>query len=138
MSEPVQRLVNDLVDSWNSHDVDRAAEFYSPDYIGNDRGQSAAHRGREGIRAFLTGYLTAFPDLHFQTDEILVDSNRVALAWTARGTHRGAILRIPPTGRVIAVRGVSLLTIENAQVKRATYFWDVAELLRAVGLLPEL
>jgi predicted ester cyclase len=58
--------------------------------------------------------------------------------WNVRGTHQGTLMNIPPTGRQISVRGVSLLTIENAKVRRATYIWDVAGLLRAVGLLPEL
>jgi predicted ester cyclase len=58
--------------------------------------------------------------------------------WTARGTHRGSVMNIPPTGRAINVRGVSVLTIENAQVKNAIYIWDVAGLLRNIGLLPEL
>ena len=138
MSDAVREWVNNLVSAWNSHNVERAAQFYAPDYVGNDIGQSSDHRGRDGLRSFLTGYLTAFPDLQFLADETLIDGNRVALVWTAHGTHRGTILRIPPTGRTISVRGVSLLTIENQRVKRAVYFWDAAELLRAVGLLPEL
>ncbi|MDE3091131.1 MAG: ester cyclase [Chloroflexota bacterium] len=138
MPETMQKLVNDLVGAWNSHNVDRAAEFYSPDYVGNDMGQSNMHRGRDGLREFLSTYLSAFPDLKFSADETIIADNHVALAWTAQGTHRGAILKIPPTGRTISIRGVSLLTIENETVKRASYFWDVAGLLRAVGLLPEL
>jgi hypothetical protein len=36
------------------------------------------------------------------------------------------------------VRGVSVLMIEDSKVKNATYIWDVAGLLRNIGLLPEL
>jgi steroid delta-isomerase-like uncharacterized protein len=138
MSQSVHQFIDNLVAAWNSHNIDRAAEFYAPDYVGSDWGQSSPQRGRAGIRAFLTQYLSAFPDMSFLADETIIDGNRVALAWTARGTHRGAILNIPATGRAISIRGVSLLTIENNQVKRATYVWDVTGLLRAVGLLPEL
>jgi hypothetical protein len=36
------------------------------------------------------------------------------------------------------VRGVSLLTLESGKIKHAHYIWDVAGLLRAIGLLPDL
>jgi hypothetical protein len=45
---------------------------------------------------------------------------------------------IPPTGRRIAVCGISLLTIEGGRISRGLYVWDVAGLLRSIGLLPEL
>jgi hypothetical protein len=47
-------------------------------------------------------------------------------------------MRIPPTGCDIAVRGISVLTVENGKVTRGLYIWDVAGLLRSIGLLPEL
>jgi hypothetical protein len=48
------------------------------------------------------------------------------------------LMNIPPTGKKIAARGVTVLTVEDGLVKRALYFWDVAGLLRDIGLLPEL
>ena len=86
----------------------------------------------------LTTYLTAFPDLQFTNEVPIVEGNRAATSWVANGTHLGRLMNIPPTGRQVRVRGVSLLTIENDQVQRATYIWDVAGLLRDIGLLPEL
>jgi hypothetical protein len=47
-------------------------------------------------------------------------------------------MHIPPTGRKIAVRGISVLTIENGKITRGLYVWDAAGLLRTTGLLPEL
>ena len=138
MSVTIPQLIDDLVAAWNSHNIDGTVEFYAPEYLGSDWGHSAPQRGRAGIRAFLARYHNAFPDMSFLADDTIVDGNRVALVWTARGTHRGAILNIPATGRPVSIRGVSLLTIENEKVKHATYVWDVAGLLRALGLLPEL
>ena len=83
-------------------------------------------------------YLRAFPDLRFVEEEIVVQDNRAVLVWTAHGTHGGKLMRIPPTGRKIAVRGTSVLTVEDGKVTRGLYVWDVAGLLRTIGLLPEL
>jgi steroid delta-isomerase-like uncharacterized protein len=138
MPGSTRQFIDDLLAAWNSHDVARGGEFYALDYEGVDVSQSAPHHGHAGIRQMLTTYLTAFPDLQFTNEVPIVEGNRAAMSWVANGTHLGRVMNIPPTGRQVRVRGVWLLTIENDQVQRATYIWDVAGLLRDIGLLPEL
>ena len=138
MSESLDRFIQDLMTVWNSHDIDRAVKLYALDYVGEDVARAIRHQGQAGIRKFISTYLAAFPDLEFAADEIVSDGDRAALMWTARGTHRGAIMNIPPTDRPIMIRGASLLTVKANLVHRATYIWDLAGLLRNIGLLPEL
>lgn len=133
-----ENLVAGLMEAWNSHDAERVTRFYTSDYKGEDVAQATPQRGPEGMREMMARYWNAFPDLHFTTQEVVVQGNRVALVWTARGTHRGRLMNIPPTGRRIQVQGASLLTVESGRIKRAFYIWDVAGLLREIGLLPEL
>ena len=83
-------------------------------------------------------YLAAFPDLHFTVEDTVIQGERVVQVWRAHATHRGPLMNIPGTGRRIAVRGASLLTFREGKLYRAAYIWDVAGLLRAIGLLPEL
>lgn len=137
-------MVNDLgpfiaglLEAWNSHDIERVAPFYAPDYIGEDVGQARPQYGPDERCRVLASYVRAFPDLHF-TGESIVQGNRVALSWTMTGTHQGTLMRIPPTGRRVSVRGVSLLTIEDGKITHGRNIWDTAGLLRALGLLPEL
>jgi steroid delta-isomerase-like uncharacterized protein len=137
-NEGMSRLVTELLEAWNAHDVDRVTTFYAPDYEGVDVGQARPQRGPEGIRQTLVRYLEAFPDLHFTEEATIIQGDRAAVAWTAQGTHRGKVMNIPPTGRLIQVRGVSILTVAEEKVSQALYVWDVAGLLRNLGLLPEL
>ncbi len=44
-------------------------------------------------------YVSAFPDLHFDIDQIFGDGDFVATRWTATGTHRGELMGIKPTNR---------------------------------------
>lgn len=133
-----QKITKELIDAFNAHDVDRAASFYSSEYKGIDISQASPHAGREGIRKNLAAYIEAFPDCKIQAEETISNGNRVVVIWSAKGTHQGKLLNIPPTGRKIKARGVTVLTLENDQVKQALYFWDVAGVLREIGLLPEL
>lgn len=137
MNRSIAGFVAELLAAWNSHDVERVESFYAGDYFGEDVGQARAQHGPQERSRVLASYIRAFPDLHF-TGETIVDGNQAALAWTMTGTHHGTLMRIPPTGRRICVRGVSLLRIEDGKVTHGLNIWDTAGLLRALGLLPEL
>ncbi len=134
----IGRLVEDLLDAWNAHDLGRIETFYAPEYEGVDVGEAEPQRGPQAISRSVGRYLRAFPDLRFVEEDVVVQGDRAVLVWTAHGTHGGKLMSIPPTGRKIAVRGISVLTIENGKITRGLYVWDAAGLLRSIGLLPEL
>lgn len=125
-------------DAWNSHYIEKVLSFYSPEYIGDDVGQASLLRGREGLRAMLENYWGAFPDLRFKVVSTLVEGNRLVIVWVGEGTHQGTIMNIPPTGHTVEVRGVSILDVQDGMIVRGQYIWDMAGMLRHMGLLPEL
>src|SRR5439155_10403912 len=128
----------ELMNAWNEHDIDRVMSFYAPDYVGVDVGQATPEHGPDGKRRAVIGYLHAFPDLHFVPEEPVGQDDMVAVNWVARGTHLGPFMNIPPSGRAIMVRGVSTLKLRDGKIVRATYVWDVAGMLRHIGLLLDL
>ncbi len=83
-------------------------------------------------------YWNAFPDLQFAITDTIVQDSRVAVVWVAEGTHQGTIMNIPPTGHKVEVRGVSVIDVKDGLVVRGQYIWDLAGMLRHMGLLPEL
>jgi steroid delta-isomerase-like uncharacterized protein len=124
--------------AWNSHDIEKVLSFYSPEYIADDVSQASLLRGHEGLRAMLESYWRAFPDLEFAVTDMVIEGPRVATVWVAAGTHQGTIMNIPPTGHKVEVRGVSIIDVENGLIVRGQYIWDLAGMLRHMGLLPEL
>jgi steroid delta-isomerase-like uncharacterized protein len=124
--------------AWNSHDFESVLSFYSPDYVGSDVGHPALQQGHEGLREMVRTYWKAFPDLQFVVTDKLIEDSRLAFVWVAEGTHQGPIMNIPPTGHKVQVRGMSVINIENGLVVRGQYIWDLAGMLRHLGLLPEL
>lgn len=124
--------------AWNSHDMESVLKFYSPDCVGSDVGWADPLRGHAGVRAMLEMYWRAFPDLRFEVTNTVFQDSRAAIVWLAEGTHQGTIMNIPPTGRKVEVRGVSIIDVENGLIVRSQYIWDLAGMLRHMGLLPEL
>lgn len=124
--------------AWNSHDIESVLRFYSPNYVGSDVGQPTPQRGHQGLREMLQTYWDAFPDLQFRVTDRVIEDSSLAIVWVAEGTHQGPIMNIPATGHKVQVRGMSVINVENGLVVRGQYVWDLAGMLRHIGLLPDL
>lgn len=131
-------LTLQLVEALNDHDIDRVAAHYAPDYEGTDIATPTGQHGREAVAALYQRFWQGFPDLRITVQETVTQGERVALYWTARGTHSGSLLHIPATGREVEVQGMLFLEVRDGLVVRGTSVWDMAGLLRALGLLPDL
>ena len=138
MTDDLAIYAETINEAWNSHDIEKVLSFYSPEYVGDDVGQASLLRGHEGLRTMLEMYWRAFPDLRFAVTDTVVQDTRVAIVWVAEGTHQGPVMNIPPTGHKVEVRGVSIIDVEDGLVVRGQYIWDLAGMLRHLGLLPEL
>lgn len=132
------QVADELIAAWNDHDAERVAACYAPDYVGEDVAQAEPQHGPAEVRRLTAFYFRAFPDLQVSVDSFIVQGDQAVLVWTWRGTHRGTFMRIPPTGRPVTVRGSTIFTLNGGLIRSAVRIWDVAGLLRAVGLLPEL
>jgi steroid delta-isomerase-like uncharacterized protein len=131
-------LLLQFLEACNHHDIPRIASFFADDYEGMDVAQPRPHHGIRGAYDSLGTYLRAFPDIQITPEQAIVEGDHAVVLWTARGTHKGMLMHIPPTGRQVTIRGVLVLTFFNEKICRAQYIWDVAGMLRNMGLLPEL
>lgn len=133
-----RQLAVALVAAWNAHDLDGALACFAADCEGRDVAQATPYRGCAAMRRAMAGYCRALPDVRFALDDLVIAGDRVVAVWTATGTHLGVLMNIPPSGRRVSVRGVATFIVRDGLICRATYIWDVASLLRSIGLLPEL
>jgi steroid delta-isomerase-like uncharacterized protein len=79
---------------------------------------------------------TAFPDSHFTIDDMIAAEDKVITRYTLRGTHKNEYMGIPPTGKQIEVKGVSIdRFVEGKDVET----WDFPDTLGAmmqIGAIP--
>lgn len=80
-------------------------------------------------------WFTAFPDLVFATEDLLVDENRVCLLCRITGSHAGEFFGMPPTGRKIEVAGAFIYRIEDRLIVHERRILDFTGLLVQVGVL---
>lgn len=94
---------------------------------------SAAPLTVEAQKQRLTGMRAAFPDWQITIEDLVAEGSRVSFRVTIRGTHKGAFLSIPPTGRPITVYGLDIVRIENGKFVEHWGGPDVFDMLRQLG-----
>ena len=89
VSKENKDLVREITEvGWNRRGLDRIAEFYALDFVGDDR-PYALREGHEGVRAMVEGAWTPFPDYHEEVHELIAEGHRVVVDLTITGTQQG-------------------------------------------------
>jgi steroid delta-isomerase-like uncharacterized protein len=99
-----------------------ADEILAPDFV--FFGPAAGIRGPEEFKNFVQVMHSAFPDLSFETHQIISDGRKVARVATMRGTHLGDFRGIPPSGRKIAVPRIDTFIVEEGRILEGQAFMD--------------
>jgi steroid delta-isomerase-like uncharacterized protein len=92
--------------------------------------------GRPEIERIYRVWFTAFPDLIFANEDIIVDDLRVALLCRVSGTHGGEFFGVPPTGRRIEIPAVFVYRLnEDGMIEHERRVLDFTGVLIQVGVL---
>jgi steroid delta-isomerase-like uncharacterized protein len=119
---------------WNGGNLDALSELATEDVVFRDR-DMGEHRGHEATRTFVTMYRHAFPDLRFTIEEQIAEGDKVVTRWTARGSHRGELMGIPPTEKSATVSGMTLDRITDGRIAESIGSWDALGMMQQLGIL---
>lgn len=116
MSEANKAVVRRFTEEvWGRGDLAAADEVLAADLI-DHYPQPGLGPGREGHKRVVVAFRSAFPDLRVTVEDLVAESDKVALRWKAEGTHRGGALGIAPTGRRVTLRGIEILRVEGSKI----------------------
>jgi predicted ester cyclase len=93
--------------------------------------------GREGFKKQWRKWRDAFPDIHFEIEEIIAEGDTVVARWTLTGTQSGPFLGIAPTGRKIRVGGMSMDHLRDGVLVSGFDGWDNLGLRQQLGAIPD-
>jgi steroid delta-isomerase-like uncharacterized protein len=128
-AELVRRMRRELLESRDLATVDR---YFGDGFVSHNTPPGLPD-GVEGVKRFFAMFRGAFPDLEVAIDEIVSEGDRVAVATTMRGTHRGELLGLAPTGRRVAVTGVDIVRLEDGKIVEHRGLTDTVGLLQQLG-----
>ena len=92
--------------------------------------------GPEEYKQFITMYRTAFPDLHMTIEDQIAEGDKVVNRWTSRGTHKGDLMGIPPTGKQTTVTGMYVARIIGGKIVEEWGNLDALGMMQQIGVVP--
>jgi predicted ester cyclase len=100
-------------------------------------------RGRDDIRAYMTGFRAAFPDLNFwATADLIAEGDYVVGQWEGGGTHTGPAFddflmgSLPPaSGRKMHFTGTTVFKVINGKIVEEIGLDDGVTALTQLGLI---
>src|ERR671913_253980 len=116
--------------------LDVADELIAPDFI-NHEAPPGMDRGPESMRGLANMLRTAFPDLHFEIEELVAEGDTVAGRLTMSGTHEGPLMGTLPTGRSVRQDHMHFVRFRDG---KAVEHWGVRDdlgMMQQLGVIPE-
>ena len=126
----VRRFVEEF---WNQGNTAIADELMAPDAeIHMPTGETL---DLEGLKGFNVAFRASFPDWHSTFEELVAEGDRVAERWTGRGTHRGELWGIPPTGERVEAPGSVFYRIAGGRIVEFRGQFDMMGLMQQLGAI---
>lgn len=126
-----RRYVDEVL---NGGKLDAIDEICSEDYVGHVAGQPDMNR--EGDKQLVGMLRSAFPDLRFTLLHQLCDGDLAVHHGVGRGTHKGELMGIPPTGRQVEITGINVNRFDGGKLVESWGVLDMLSLMQQLGVVP--
>jgi predicted ester cyclase len=105
-----------------------ADELLAPNFTNSMTGSDIAK-----FKDFVAGYNSALSGLRFAIVDVVAEGDAVVARWTAQGTHTGSLMGESPTGKQIALRGLTYYRLANGKIVEDDPI-STPDLMQALGI----
>jgi predicted enzyme related to lactoylglutathione lyase/ferritin-like metal-binding protein YciE/predicted ester cyclase len=133
-------LAREVFAALNAHNLDLFDKLVAKDYRADLPGETRQVNLAD-THIWLQGFFAAFPDLHYQTNQVASGGDTTFVEWTATGTHSGPFRlmngpTIPATNRKVKFDGVTIFQFHNDKLTHSRVISDTGSVMRQLGMLP--
>jgi steroid delta-isomerase-like uncharacterized protein len=121
---------------WGQAPLEIIDELASPDLMVSYPLMLAPAHGSAAFKDFIRGLRVGVPDVELEVHEAIAEGDKVASSWTMRGTHSGELNGIPPTGKTVVLKGMSISRLVNGKVVEEYGQEDALGFLQRLGVIP--
>jgi predicted ester cyclase len=89
----------------------------------------------EHYKEFLRGRRAAFPDRRFVVEDMIAEGDKVSARFTMRGTHKGELQGIAPSGKEVAMTGIDMIRLAEGKMVEDRVEVDQLGMLQQLGVI---
>ena len=117
----------------NEGKLDVADEIFAPTITFN--GQDIT---LDSFLQIVQMWRSAFPDVEYTLDDLIAEGERVVERWTGKGTHKGELFGISPTGKKVTGTGIGIHRIVDGKIVELVEITDGLGLMQQLGVVPSI
>jgi len=121
------RLVYDEI--LNKGRIELFDEICAPDFVKHGM-QPGSTFGIEGSKRSILMLRNAFPDIIYTVEDMFGEEDKLVARWSAKGTHKGDFMGIPPTGKQVYFTGVEIIRHKDGLAVEEWEELDIAGLMQ--------
>jgi predicted ester cyclase len=133
-SEQNEAAVDRAARAWNAGDLPGYLELYDESI--KLHGYSPEPMDKSTVRGFYEQVFAAFDGPQLTFHEVFSSGERLVIRFTMAGTHRGEFLGVAPTGREVAIDGITILHFRDGKCIERWSQADMLGYLVQVGAVP--
>ena len=122
---------------WNKGNISVLDEIIDPAYINHNTSMPDAIPGPDDLKPVVIVLRAAFPDLKITIEDEIYEGDKVVVRSTMRGTHRGHLFGITPTGKVVTVGQIQIDRIVGGKIVEHWRQTDEIGMYRQLGAIKE-
>jgi steroid delta-isomerase-like uncharacterized protein len=123
-------------DYLNHRDFKRFEEIHTKDFVKHDNNSPAENLPEEMQDA--KGQFDSSSDLTFTENWMIAEGDKVAVCFTAKGTHDGAFQGVPATGKHLEIAAMTVWRFVDGKIAEEWLFFNDLDLYRQLGLFKDL
>jgi len=129
-------IVRRFFEAFEANDQAALKEVLAPDLVAYSHG-APGPQNRDAHLQGISGWNAAFSETRFTIEEQIAEGDKVATRSTMRSVHsHGDFQGLSPTGKQIAVGGISIERIEDGKIVERRVSADWLGMMQQLGLVP--
>jgi len=121
----------------NQGKLEVADELLASEYVCHDPNSEAGEVRAEALKESVGYFRDALADMRFEIEDMIAEGDKVVTRWTLRGTHRGELFGVAPTGEPVAMSGIVISRVTEGKIAEEWDEYDLLGLMRQLGAISE-
>ncbi|MCP4599428.1 MAG: nuclear transport factor 2 family protein [Proteobacteria bacterium] len=130
------RLFTDAIEAYNGQDLAALIALFDPGIEWtHETASKKTIQGRAPLAKALIQERGSFPDCTIGMERIIVHDKDLVVQGVFRGTHRGMVHNIEPTGKKVSYKFIYFVSTEDGKITRNICYFNPAAALKHVGAI---
>ena len=132
--EQNKEIVLKFYEAFDQQDVEQGLKLMSTDIVARGLDRNPI-QGYDAVMQYGAMMFAAFPDGRHILEEVIAEGDKVVTRGIFKGTHKGKLMGISPTGKQVTFPVIHIDLVENGKIVEHWGQGDIQGLMQQLGIM---